>query len=405
MRNASDYIKEFGRAIIFGIFLGSLLSIVFFLGFFVRDLVDVPPVFASSTSSANTNGYLLLDEVQMLLNQHYLREQPDYVQRQYGAIRGMLSVLDDNNTFFIEPPVAQSESDVLAGTYGGIGVNVQRGTRGEFILSPFPDGPADTADIREGDVLININGDEIDLGTQQDVIDQMLRGEVDGNNGVEITVQRYDGSEYTTFITFDVINIPSVLWRVLSENESVGYIQLLRFTNRTPSEITEAIDDLISKRVQSLVLDLRNNGGGLLQEAVDVADLFLDDGVILYEVTANGEQVFTSSDESIAPEIPLVVLINRGTASAAELVAGALQDRRRAVLVGQGSYGKGTIQQIFTLSDSSSIHVTSAEWFTPNRSALDGVGLTPDIPVIPDETGRDVELSEAVRLLQEQMIE
>ncbi len=403
MTNASDRIKEYGRAILIGVFLGVVMAVVFSLGFFVRDFVDVPPVFAVS-NAADDEGYLLLDEVQTLLDRHYLRNQPNYVERQYGAIRGMLNSLGDRNTFFIEPPVARSESDVLAGTYGGIGINLQRGITGEFVVSPFPDGPAITAGIIDGDILVKINGEAVDLTTSQDAIDQMLRGEVDGESGVEITVRRPDGETFTAFIAFDVINIPSVLWRILTEDSEIGYIQLLRFTNRTPSELETAILELMRENASGLILDLRNNGGGLLQEAVDVASVFLDGGVVLIENTTTGEQEFLAEVGGLALDVPIIVLINNGTASAAELVAGALQDRGRALVVGQTSYGKGTIQQIFTLSDSSSIHVTSAEWFTPDGYALDGVGLIPDIVMIPDQTGRDVELLEAIRVLHDEQI-
>lgn len=196
-----------------------------------------------------------------------------------------------------------------------------------------------------------------------------------------------------------------MLWRILADTEGAGYIQVLRFTSRTPAELETALEELLAEGMQGLVLDLRNNGGGLLQEAIDVASIFLDGGTVLYEMTATGEQTFIATDGGSALEIPMIVLINGGTASAAELVAGALQDRNRAILIGQTSYGKGTIQQIFTLSDSSSIHVTSAEWFTPNRHALDGVGLSPDITVIPDESGRDTELREAIQALQQQVID
>jgi len=152
-----------------------------------------------------------------------------------------------------------------------------------------------------------------------------------------------------------------------------------------------------------LVLDLRNNSGGLLQESVEVAGQFIDSGVIVYERDQQNEHPFNDEPGGMATNMPLVVLVNQGTASAAELVAGAVQDHERGVLIGQTTYGKGSVQQIFRLSDDSSLHITSAEWFTPNRNALDGVGLEPDIPMIPDVNGRDVELGEAIRHLQQEI--
>ncbi len=404
MQNASEKHKEYTRSILLGALLGIVLALVFFAGFLLRDYVDIrmSPVFA--TPLPEESSYPLLDEVQYLLDQNYLRQQPDYSTRQYAAIRGLLGSLEDRNTFFIDPPVAQSESQVLAGTYGGIGVSLQRSATGEFTLYPFPDSPAAAEGIQDGDILRAVNGRVLELSEQQDAVDQLLRGEVRDDNGVEVTVSREGVAEdVNVFIPFQVINIPSVLWRVLSEDQRLGYIQILRFTNRTPDELDTAISELQSAVIEGLVLDIRNNGGGLLQESIQVASRFLEGGVIVYEQTKAEERPFEADEVGSIADIPLVVLVNRGTASAAEIVAGAIQDQERGILIGQLTYGKGTIQQIFSLSDQSSVHVTSAEWFTPDHHVIDGVGLQPNIAMIPDETGRDIEIGEAVRHLQEQL--
>jgi carboxyl-terminal processing protease len=317
-----------------------------------------------------------------------------------------LVALDDRYTFFIDPPVAQSESDVLAGTYGGIGVQINRGEMGEFLLFPFPDSPASAAGIEEGDTLKIVNGQVVDLTTRQDEIDQMLRGEVKEGSGVEITVIKADESELTVFIPFAVINVPSVLWHILMEDAQIGYVQILRFTSRTPDELKIALADLKESGVAGLVLDLRNNAGGLLQESVEVASQFLVEGeVVLYERDNQSERAFKADSVGLASELPLMVLVNQGTASAAELVAGAIRDNGRGMLIGQTTFGKGTVQQIFRLSDESSLHITSAEWLTPERDTLDGAGLEPDIAMIPDVNGRDVEIGEAIRQLHGNMIE
>ena len=148
-------------------------------------------------------------------------------------------------------------------------------------------------------------------------------------------------------------------------------------------------------------MDLRNNSGGLLQESINVADEFISEGVLVSERDADGERSFYATEGGLATDWPLAILVNQGTASGAELVAGALQDYERGLVYGQKTYGKGTIQQIFPLSDGSSLHITSAEWFTPDGRALSDNGLEPDIAMIPDATGRDVELGEAVRQLQQ----
>jgi carboxyl-terminal processing protease len=227
----------------------------------------------------------------------------------------------------------------------------------------------------------------------------MLRGEVKEGSGVEITVTRASGEALTVFVPFAAINVPSVIWRVLAEAPTIGYVQITIFTNRTPGELKTAIDGLKAQGVTSLVLDLRNNTGGLLQESIQVANAFINNGPIVYEDSRSGEESYTAKPDGFLTDLPLVVLVNDHTASGAELVAGAIQDKARGVLIGQKTYGKGTVQQIFSLSDGSSLHVTSAAWLTPRRQPLDTVGLQPDITMIPDAQGRDVELGEAIRFL------
>ncbi|MCU0480242.1 MAG: S41 family peptidase [Anaerolineae bacterium] len=353
--------------------------------------------------SSVTEGYPLLDEVQELINQHYLRQQPDYQTRQYGAIRGMLSALGDRNTFFIDPPVAQSESQVLAGTYGGVGVLLRRNETGDFVMYPYPDSSALTVGLLDGDILKSVNGREITLSDQPDAVDQLLRGEVKDNNGVDVVIQRGD-EVLSFFIPFAIVNVPSIQWRVLDEDSRIGYIFIMRFTSRTPSELKVAFEELTSSDIESIILDLRDNGGGLLQEAIDIAGVFLGNEVIMIQVSRTEEQEFYPKNAELQIDFPMIVLVNGRTASAAELVAGAIQDADRGVLVGQKTFGKGTIQQIYRLSDTSSLHVTSHEWLTPNRNVIDGMGLTPDIEMIPDENGRDVELGEAIRYFQNNVL-
>lgn len=398
----STNLRDFKRSLLLGLVTGVLMALVFAAGYFARDLVPLTS-FAGQPLSSESD-YPLLDEVQGFIDRNFLREQPAHSVREYAAIRGMLGSLNDRFTFFIDPPVAASESDALAGTYGGIGVQLKRNDQGEIELYPYADSPAERAGLANGDKLRAVNNAELDLTLGQDQVDQMLRGEVGEGSGVEITVERADNSgEFTTFIAFEVINVPSVIWRVLAEVPSIGYIQVTSFTGRTPDELKNAIDDLNSFQVQALVLDLRNNTGGLLQESIQVANAFVGSGPLVYEINKQGENVFNADPDKLLTDLPLAVLVNGYTASGAELVAGAIQDDERGILIGQKTYGKGTVQQIFPLSDQSSLHVTSAEWLTPGRHALDTVGLEPDISMIPDAQGRDVELSEAIRHLLENL--
>jgi len=390
--------REIGRSILIGTLIGLGIAAVFAAGFLTRDLMSGTLRVVAQDGVAEED-YPLLMEVQGLIDQHFLREQPPFELRQAAAVRGMLSTLADRYTFLVDPPVARSESDVLAGAYGGIGVQLQRNEAGEIYMYPFDDSPAARAGIQTGDVLLAVNGLTVDLSMQQDQIDQMLRGEVKPGNGVELTYRSGDDEEVTTFIEFDVINVPSVIWRVLEEDERVGYVHVLRFTNRTPGEVRDALDDLKGRDISGLVLDLRDNSGGLLAESVAVADEFVDTGELAFERTRTELEGFDGSAGGAGLGYPLVVIVNSGTASGAELLAGAIQDYARGILIGQKTYGKGTIQQIYPLSDQSSLHVTAAEWLTPDQRALEGTGLTPDIEMIPDANGRDVEMGEALRYL------
>lgn len=355
------------RPILTGATLGVLLAGVFVLGFYVRGLFPDPVQI--QTVPIEEAGYPLIDEVQGLIDQIYLREQPDYISRQYGAIRGMLSTLEDPNTFFIDPPVARSEADALAGTYGGIGVLVNLNELGQFVVYPFDDSPAIQAGIEQGAVLVAVNETPISIDNSLDSVDQMLRGEVKDDNGVEVTVLQND-EELTVFIAFDVINVPSVIWRVTDDDTRIGYVQLLRFTARTPEELETALQELNQTDVEALIIDMRNNSGGLLDESIDVASEFINRGVVIYEVTQDSERTFNAEQGGLAIDIPLAVLVNNRTASAAELVAGAIRDNDRGILIGQRTFGKGTVQQIFALSDGSSVHITSAEWFTDRKSVV-----------------------------------
>ncbi|MBE0689375.1 MAG: PDZ domain-containing protein, partial [Anaerolineae bacterium] len=274
--------REIGRSILIGSLIGLGIAVVFAAGFLTRDLLGGPLRVAAQAGAA-TEDYPLLMEVQGLIDQHFLHQQPPFEERQAAAVRGMLSTLADRYTFLVDPPVARSESDVLAGAYGGIGVQLQRNEAGEIYMYPFDGSPAALAGIKTGDILLAVNGIVIDLSMQQDQIDQTLRGEVKPGNGVEITFRSGDDEEVTTFIAFDLINVPSVIWRVLAEDSRVGYVHVLRFTARTPEELRNALDGLRQAEIAALVLDLRDNSGGLLAESVAVADEFVDIGELAFE--------------------------------------------------------------------------------------------------------------------------
>lgn len=341
------------------------------------------------------------------VEKYFYGEIPSPRERTYGAIRGALALLDDPYTVFVAPQPRELERDQMRGSYGGVGVALRRNTEGQVLLSPYPDSPAEHVGVREGDVLLAVDSNAT-TNTPLDEIRVWLHGEI--GTPVTLTLSRPTPPfDYT--IIREEVQVPSVTWRVLDQGPDIGYIRVEGFTERTGSETLTALQELQQAQASNLILDLRDNSGGLIDPAIAVASQFLRDGVVLYQMDRDQERTSKVQSGGVAIDIPLVVLVNGGTASAAEIVAGALQDHGRAPLIGEPTFGKGSVQLIYDLSDGSSLHVTSAIWLTPNRHQIQGQGLTPDIyaprsdtptGLRPDDEGRDEQLDRAVDYLQSQ---
>jgi carboxyl-terminal processing protease len=338
---------------------------------------------------------------------NFLGKLPTSEQLTYGAIRGAIGLLDDPYTVFIEPVAREAERERLEGHFGGIGAYITRPEEGgDAILDPIPGNPAELAGILPGDALVAVDGSPITAEMTVGDIAELIKGET--GTTVVLTVIHEGATEPVdvSIVRGDIL-LPSVSYRLLEQDPTIGYIQLTRFSGESGSEVADALEALLEQGATRLILDLRSNGGGLRDAAVAVADHFLADGPILYmESQDEGERVFSATDETLAANEPLVVLVDGGTASASEIVAGALHDRERAILVGSSkTFGKGSVQLVFDLSDGSSVHVTSARWFTPDRQQIDQQGLEPDIMVeVTQEAidnGRDEVLEQAVAYLQD----
>ncbi len=323
----------------------------------------------------------LLDEAWRIIREDYYGDIPTEQQRTYGAIKGSVQTLDDPYTYFIEPEPAVREQERLKGEFGGIGAYLRLNEAGEVVLEPMVDRPAAQAGVEKGDILVAVDGQPIATPADLEQVTGMIRGEV--GTTVTLTVRRGDE-------TLDIpveratIELPSVIWHPVDGAPHAGYIRIERFSNLTDKEFQQALTELASQGAdQALIIDLRGDPGGLVDAAVKVASHFLDGGTVLIEKHADGSQKVykATAGVDIPVETPVIVLVDGNTASAAEILAGALQDRGRATLVGEKTYGKGSIQRIHRLSDGSAIHVTFAKWFTPNDRAIDGKGLTPDVPV------------------------
>jgi carboxyl-terminal processing protease len=335
----------------------------------------------------------------------YLGALPAPEQTTYGAVRGALSVLGDPYTVFVEPVDREEEKERLRGNFGGIGAVLERDEEDNLVLEPIAGNPAEAAGILSGDVLLAVDGAPIMAEMTVSEIADLIRGE-EGTEVVLEVLHPGDDEPVDVTIVRAKILLPSVSYRLLEQDPSIGYIALSRFSSESGGEVGDALEELLDQGASKVILDLRHNGGGLLDAAVEVSDHFLDGGPILYQISRDeDEKAFDATSATVVATEPLVVLIDGGTASAAEIVAGALSDRDRATLIGATSFGKGSVQLVYDLSDGSSVHVTSARWYTPDRRELDQNGLEPDIAVeLTQEAidaGRDETLQRAIEYLQD----
>ncbi|RIK38832.1 MAG: hypothetical protein DCC55_19880 [Chloroflexi bacterium] len=326
-------------------------------------------------------------EVWHLLERDFYGVEPEPEARIHGMLKGLVESYQDPYTVFLEPPQAALQEDALQGVYGDIGVEVERREEGYF-LYPEPGLPAAKAGVRVGDQLIRIDNLVVSPRLSHDEVQASLRG--DARSKVEITVSRAEDDAAVELI-FQVerveIEAQNTTWWMLDEDPAtatVGVIKQKMFTDYSATQMRTALAELKAAGADRILLDLRDNRGGTVETAVEIADMWIDSGVLLVERHSDGSETITEAKpDGEAGDLPLIVLINGGTASASEIVAGALQDHGRALLVGEPSFGKGYLQWVHRLSDESSLQVTHAEWLTPHRRLVTGVGLTPDVVAEP----------------------
>lgn len=343
----------------------------------------------------------VFDEVWALIEDEFFGELPSSDERAYGAIRGMLGTLDDAYTSFTEPAIAEIRREDASSNYEGIGAFVRINDDNILeIVGVFTDSPAEEAGLRAGDRVLEVDSKSIvGYGIYEAIT--LIRGPE--GTAVILTIQRDDGEPFQVSIVRARLEIPILESEILEGG--IGYVTLFDFSSEATARLEQAIEDLVDQGITALIFDLRGNPGGFLDQAVQVADVFLDEGLVLIERRSDGEEIeYESSDKGLAQDVPLVVLVNGGSASASEIVAGAIQDRARGILIGETTFGKGSVQLLHTLSDGSELRVTVARWFTPNDHAIHGEGLSPDIevPLTPEdvEADRDPQLDRAIEHLR-----
>lgn len=306
-----------------------------------------------------------------------------------NAIKGMLSNLDPHSAY-LEPEAFQELQESTSGEFGGLGIEV--GTEDGFIkvVSPIDDTPASKAGIQPGDLIVKIDGQPTKGLSMMEAVDKM-RGKA--GSPIVLTLIREGGQPFDVELKRAVIKVKSVKSQLLDKN--YGYIRITQFQVNTGEEVGKALAKLrkenSDKKLAGLVLDLRNNPGGVLQSAVEVADHFLTKGLIVYTKgrIANSELRFSADPADASEGVPLVVLINGGSASAAEIVAGALQDHKRGVLMGTDSFGKGSVQTVLPLNNDRALKLTTALYFTPNGRSIQAQGIVPDVEVARAKVTRE----------------
>lgn len=329
---------------------------------------------------------------------------PDAQKATYDAIRGVVNNLGDPNTSFLTPQEANYFRSNLEGSFEGIGARVDWNKEANTleISEPFENQPAWKAGLRRGDLIMAIDGVSI-VGTNLNDAVAKIRGPK--GSKVTLTVQR-KGEEEPSIITVvrDRIESPTISTDSLGKNGEIAYVRLFTFNQNAGQLVRQAVANALPHKPSALILDLRGNPGGLLREAVKVANVFIQDQTVVVERTSDGKtDTFATEDKALTTDLPMIVLVNEGSASASEIVAGALQDSGRARLLGAKTYGKGSVQLPYTLSDGSILRVTVAHWFTPKNRTIHGTGLAPDTVVAmtqaDHDNGKDPQLDAAVAYL------
>lgn len=402
-----------------GLLAVSVLVLAFAIGYVVNgsgDGSESPIVNRSESTpssgdgSANVN-FSELNEILALLKDKYVdADRIDSEALYQAAINGMLQTLSDAGVFYVDP-ITVATSTGVSGSFEGIGATVSSENGQIVIVAPIENTPAQRAGILAGDVVLAVDG-ESTKGWTTEVAVLRIRGPK--GSTVKLRVRHSDGTEEELDIQRDEIEVQSVTMQppggVLKDGagnviDDLGYISIREFSTPTKDQFDKALAQVIDGGKRGLILDMRNNPGGLLSTTVDIADEFLDSGTILTERDRDGsEKSFSARKGGAGISIPIVILLNRFSASGSEVLSAALRDNDRATIVGEKSFGKGTVNISNSLKDGGQLYVSIARWLTPNGTLIDGVGIRPDVPVtLSDEDidlRRDVQLFKAIDILR-----
>lgn len=366
------------------------------------------------TTNASEFDYGLLNEIRELLGRYYVRpENLDDQSLFEAAVNGMLDILSDSGTYYVPPDINQT-STLLTGAFEGIGATISQDGDQIVIVAPIKNTPAERAGLVSGDVILAVDGESM-TGWSTDRAVLRIRGEK--GTEVVLTILHADGSQEDVTIVRDTVLVDSVyveppggILRDADGNEvtNIGYVWIQSFSARTDDELEDAVNGLLDANIDGLIIDVRNNGGGLVDTTLGSIDLFLDEGTIFIERDAAGNETsHVATPGQLNADIPIVVLQNRFSASASEILSASLTENDRATSIGETTFGKGTVNLSRNLSDGGALYVTIREWLTPNHTLINNVGIRPDIEVIPTDeeidAGIDPVIQRAIEVLQGQI--
>ena len=382
-----------------------LVPLTLVLGIYLGGHPDALPGPVRDALVQDTRGQVVDRALSMIESDYYRDVDPDELLD--TSLEAAVKSLDDPFSHYFDPEAFAHFKEATSGEFEGVGMTVQEHERGLRIMQTFEGGPAHRAGLRRGDLILEVDGRSI-AGKPSEASVALIKGEA--GTEVRLTI-RSDGERRTETLTRESVTVPVVESRLIRRDDRrVGYVRLDTFTSGAHGHVRRALDELAEQDAEGVVLDLRNNGGGLLNEAVLVSSLFVGEGTIVStDGRAREKRTYEASGRAIDADLPVVVLVNKGSASASEIVTGALQDRDRATVVGTRTFGKGVFQEVEELPNGGALDITVGEYFTPDGRNLgprgdEPGGIEPDVEAEDDpDTEPDEALREALRVLRRKL--
>ncbi len=395
-------------------FVAIFASLVFLSGYsvgkagFVAELANFPRVHITRITPVKDLDFALFWKVwDTINNSYYDKSKVKKGDMVYGAIRGMVASLGDPYTLFLTPSDNKVSNEDLQGNFSGVGIQIGfKGTQ-LVVIAPLPESPAEKAGVKAGDLIMGIKDTSkgVDIGTANINLQEAVQ-HIRGQKGTKVTLTLMrEGSDKPIVVDLvrEQINVPSVTLKYTGKNNEIAHLSILKFGAETPGEWQKSVNEIAAKgdSIKGIVLDLRNNPGGYLQDAVDIAGEFLEaNSVAVIQATVDTQIPLKTDREGRFINAKVVVLVNGGSASASEILAGALRDNKKIKLIGEKTFGKGTIQEPQELDGGAGLHITIAKWLTPNGTWVHDKGLEPDDKVEDKaDTEEDEQLLEAVKVL------